>query len=127
MFMIQSLQGVLLSSENTTKLADFYKDVVGLKTTAEYEMGEDGVMGYAFEEVQLFINPHDKVKGKNKNPERLMLNFEVTDCEKEFNRLKKKGVKVIQEIYHIEGYGLVCTFEDVDGNYFQFVQIRAAN
>lgn len=125
--MIKRLEAVLLSSEDSTKLAKFYREVVGFNQTMEFEMGENGELGYAFEDVQLYINPHSQVHGKNKNPERYMLNFEVEDIEEEVNRLKKHKVKVIANTYHIEGYGLIATFEDVDGNYFQLVQVRPAS
>lgn len=124
--MIRSFEGVLLSSENAKTLAEFYRDVVGLKIKQEFE-GVDGVMGFEIDTKSgsnLFINAHDKVKGKNKEPERLIINLEVDDIEKEANRLKEQKVKLIADIYHIEGYGLITTFEDIDGNYFQFVQIR---
>ncbi|OIP57989.1 MAG: hypothetical protein CO136_01980 [Candidatus Levybacteria bacterium CG_4_9_14_3_um_filter_36_7] len=121
--MIKKLDGVLLSSENTTKLVKFYREIVGLKQGMEFEM-EDGKKVYSFDDVQLFINPHSEVSGKNKNPERFMLNFEVDDIEKEVEKVKKAGAKQTQDIYHIEGYGLVSTFEDVDGNFFQLVQVK---
>jgi predicted enzyme related to lactoylglutathione lyase len=54
-----------------------------------------------------------------------MINLEVDDIEGEVARLKKKKVKVIAGIYHIQDYGYIATFEDPDGNYFQFVQVRA--
>ena len=53
-----------------------------------------------------------------------MINLEVDDIEKEVERLKKAKVKLIQDIYHIEDYGKIATFEDIDGNYFQLVQVR---
>lgn len=55
----------------------------------------------------------------------LIVNLEVDDIEKEVKRVEEKGAKKKQDIYHIEGYGLIATFEDIDGNFFQFVQIRA--
>lgn len=122
--MVKKLEGLMLSSENTTKLADFYREVVGLTQTMEFEMGEKGELGYAFEDVQLYINPHSEVHGKNKTPQRLIINFEVDDIEDEVEKLKDKGAKMVQEIYHVEGYGLISTFEDVDGNFFQLVQVR---
>lgn len=125
--MIRKLDGVLLSSANPKKLAKFYREVVGLKQSGEYEMGEDGESVFEFADAMLYINPHTAVKGKNKNPERFMMNFEVDDIEKEAPKLKKKGAKVVQDIYHIEGYGLIATFADVDGNYFQLVQVKASN
>lgn len=122
--MIRKLDGVLLSTSNSKKLADFYKDVVGIKCTAEWEMGEKAEVGYEFASVSLYINPHSGIKGKAKDPSRFMLNLEVDDIEKEVKRLKKAKVKVKQDIYHMEGYGLIATLIDVDGNYFQLVQVR---
>ncbi len=123
--MIKKLDGILLSSANSKKLADFYKKVVGLKCTGEWEVGEKGEAGFEFAGVKMFINQHSGVKGKSKDPARYMLNFEVDDIEKEVARLKKAKARVIADTYHIEGYGLIATFQDVDGNYFQFVQVKA--
>jgi predicted enzyme related to lactoylglutathione lyase len=126
--MIKGLEGIGLFSENAKKLADFYKEKVGLKIKSEGEMGENNEGFYEMEVGDgpgFFIMDHSKVKGKNKNPEMIIFNLEVDDIEKEFERVKKAGVKVVAEVYHVEEYGLIATFEDVDGNYFQFVQIRA--
>ena len=128
--MIKGIEGILLGSTNATKLAKFYREVVGLKQTMEFEMGEKNEKGFAFEFGSgsgLYINDHSKVKGKNKNPERLILNFEVGDIEKEVKRLKKEKVRVKQDIYHLEGYGYIATFVDPDGNFFQLVQVKASN
>lgn len=123
------MEAVLLGSQNATKLAKFYRETVGLKQTMEFEMGEKGEKGFAFEMkgASLYINDHSGVKGENKNPERLIINLEVDDIEKETKRLKSAKVKVKQDVYHIEGYGFVATFVDPDGNFFQFVQVRASN
>ena len=56
-----------------------------------------------------------------------MFNLEVDDIEKEVKRLKHARAKLVQDIYHIEDYGKIATFEDVDGNYFQLVQVRELN
>lgn len=127
--MIKGIESILIGSENATKLAKFYREIVGFAQTGEFEMGENNEMCYMFENggVSLAIMDHSEVKGKNKNPERLIINFEVADIEKEVDRLKMAKVTQKQEIYHIEGYGYVSTFIDVDGNFFQLVQVRAAN
>lgn len=124
--MIKSLDGVLLSSEDSTKLADFYKEKVGLKCTMEFEMGENNEKGFAFEDVKLYINQHSEVHGTNNQPQRFILNLETDDIEKEVEKLDNAEVKKVKDAYHVEGYGLVATFEDVDGNYFQVVQVKAA-
>ncbi len=125
--MIKGIDAILIASENPKVLADFYKDKVGLQFEDEFEYGEEGKSGFMFKvgSTGLTILPHDEVKGKNTNPARIMLNIEVDDIETEVKRLKDAGVKVVAEVYHVEGYGYIATFEDVDGNYFQLVQVRA--
>lgn len=125
--MIKGLESVTLFSENAKKLAEFYRNTVGLKVKTEFEMG-DNQTGFEFEIAEgsgFNIIDHSDIKGKAKDPKRCLLNFEVDDIEKEFDRLKKAIVKVIAETYHVEEYGYIATFEDPDGNYFQLVQVRA--
>ncbi len=55
----------------------------------------------------------------------MWLNFEVDNIEKSTEETKNNGVKVLKDTYHIEGYGYLTTFEDLDGNAFSLVQVRA--
>ena len=125
--MIRALEAVLLSSDDAANLAKFYREVVGLKQSAEMEIGDKGEKGYDFDikGTGLYILDHSGIKGKNPQGARVMFNLEVDDIEKEVARLDSANVKKVQDTYHIEDYGLIATFEDVDGNYFQFVQVRA--
>ena len=123
--MIRGMEGILIGSPSAKKLSDFYKNKVGLKLTFEAVMGEnDEIYSFEMKGCNLYINDHSEVKGKNKNPQRLIFNLEVDNIEKEVKRLDKAHVKKIKDIYHIEEYGKVATFEDTDGNYFQLVQTR---
>lgn len=124
--MIRGLEAVMLSSENAKALAEFYRDKVGLEIEEEFE-GENEEAGFNMKVsgTGFYINSHHKVKGKSAQPERIILNLEVDDIEKEAPRLKEAGINCVQETYHVEGYGLIATFEDLDGNYFQLVQVRA--
>ena len=124
--MVKGIEGILLSSENAKALAEFYEGKVGIKIKEEYEMGE-GESTFEMDAGQdgsFYINSHSEVKGKNNQPQRFMINFEVADIDQSIEEVGGKGVKVIAEKYHIEGYGYVATFEDLDGNYFQLVQVR---
>jgi len=127
--MIRGIESILLFSENAKKLAAFYREKVGLKVTFEAVMGENDEECYVFGLTKggpaLNIMDHSDVKGKNKDPKRYIVNLEVDDIKREVARLKKSGVKLVRDTYHIEDYGYVATFEDVDGNYFQLVQVRA--
>ncbi len=124
--MIKGIEGILIGSQSAKKLADFYKNKVGLKVTFEAVMGDDNEEAYLFEMkgAGLYITDHSQVKGKNTNPNRVIFNLNVDNIEKEVKRLDKEKVKKIKDIYHIEGYGKIATFEDVDGNYFQLVQTK---
>lgn len=126
--MIREIESILLFSENAKKLAKFYRETVGLKQTLEAELGENNEELFGFEIGKgpgLSIMDHSKVKGTNKNPERMIFNLEVDDIKKEAKRLSGVKVKKIQDIYHVEGYGYIATFADVDDNFFQLVQVKA--
>ncbi len=125
--MIKGLESLKLYSESAKDLANFYKDKVGLKIVFEGEMGDEGEEIYQLEVgtgSEFYIGDHSKVKGKNSQPERIVFNLEVEKIDDAVEKLDEAGVKKIQDTYHIEGYGYVATFEDLDGNYFQLVQIR---
>lgn len=125
--MIKKLEGVLLSSPSAKKLAEFYRGTVGLKQVSEAVFGENDEEFYEFDlgGVGLYIADHSEVKGKNPNPQRQIINLEVDDIEKEVARLKKAKVKVVADVYHVQDYGYIATFADLDGNYFQLVKTKA--
>ncbi len=125
--MIKGIEAVLIGSGNAKALAEFYSEKVGVEIGEEYEMGEDSSV---FEmkvgdKSAFYINSHSEVKGKATEPQRIIVNFEVDDIDEAVGNLDKAGVKKIQDKYHMEGYGYVATFEDLDGNYFQLVQVKA--
>ncbi len=122
--MIKGVEGILIGSQNAAKLAKFYKEKVGLKVTFEAVMGDKDEEVYEFGfkgRVGFVILDHSKVKGKNKGPSRIIFNLKVDDIKKEVARLKKAKVKPVQDIYHVQDYGYIATFADIDGNYFQLV------
>lgn len=125
--MIKGIEAILISSENAQNLADFYKNKVGLELISENEIGDNGEKAFELkvgEGCGLYVMDHSEVKGKNTQAPRIMFNLEVSHIEDEVEKLKKTGVKLIQDIYHVEEYGQIATFEDIDGNYFQLVQVR---
>ena len=66
------------------------------------------------------IGEHSEVKGVAKEPQRVLFNFETDEVEEEFERLRDLGAEVIKEPYEMGG-GLIATFADPDGNYFQLM------
>lgn len=111
-----TFNSLLIFSENPKKLAEFYAKV--FKVKAE-DWGDSDWFGFNVGGGQIGIGPHDKVKGKNKNPERIMFNLTTEDVKDEFERIKELGVKVVAEPYQPMDNMWIATFEDIDGNYFQ--------
>lgn len=112
---------ILIGSENPNALAEFYAKVFNKKpewTDSHYTGFDCG--GFFFT-----IGPHDKVHGKAKEPERLILGFQVKgkELQTEFDRIKGVGAKVVAEPYDPMGGNKpsIATFEDADGNYFQLM------
>lgn len=112
-----NFSSLLLFSEKPEDLAEFYKKI--LISDPVWDGG--GYYGFMIGKSMLIIGPHDKVAGKNKNPERMMFNLEIDDVQKEFRRIKKLGAKVIQEPYNPDESSemTIATFADPDDNYFQ--------
>ncbi len=113
-----NFNSILLSSQNPKELAAFYQKVF----QKDPDMDENGYVGFLVGKGFFSIGPHDKVKGKNQNPERIIFNFETKEVKEEFNRIKDLGGKVIAEPYQMgEGQFWIATFADPDGNYFQLM------
>ena len=53
-----------------------------------------------------------------------MINFAVDDIYKWYNNLLSLNIKIIEAPYSEEWGGYICTFEDIDENIIQFIQIN---
>jgi predicted enzyme related to lactoylglutathione lyase len=114
-----NLNNIMLGSEDSTRLADFYSKVLGA-AKSDWSDEDNGWFGFRVGDGSLAIGPHSEVKGKNPQPGRIMLNFATADVNGEFERIKALGAEVVAEPYEPGGGGMVmCTFADPDGNYFQ--------
>jgi predicted enzyme related to lactoylglutathione lyase len=112
------LSSILVFSEGPKKLAEFYEKV--LQKAADFE--DEGYYGFSAGSTFLMLGPHQKVKGRSPNPERLIFNFETDDVKGEFARIRDLGAEVVAEPYQMEGSnGWIATFADPDGNYFQLM------
>lgn len=110
---------ILVFSGNPKKLADFYKKVF----RKDPDWSEGGYYGFMVGRGFITIGPHEKIRGKNANPERIMFNFETKDVKREFDRIRKLGAGVIAEPYNPEEEpGMkIATFTDPDNNIFQLM------
>lgn len=111
-----NLSSLLISSEQPEKLREFYEKVFDKKP----DMDEGGYFGWLVGKAFISFGPHDKVKGKSNNPERIIFNFETNEVKEEFERIKNLGAEVISEPYEM-GEAWIATLSDPDGNYFQLM------
>ena len=116
--MALNLNSIMLGSEDSKQLADFYSKVLG-PPNPQWSDEANGWFGFQAGHGGLAIGPHSEVSGKNQHPGRIMVNFETSDVKAEFERIKGEGAQVIAEPYSPGGGMLMCTFADPDGNYFQ--------
>lgn len=116
--MALNLNNIMMGSEDSRKLGDFYREVLGA-ANPEWSDEASGWFGFPAGDGSLVVGPHSEVQGKNPQPGRVMLNFSTPDVKAEFERIKALGAEVVAEPYEAGPGMLMCTFADPDGNYFQ--------
>ena len=109
-----ALSSIMIGSENPDLLAAFYTKVLG-----KPDWAENGWYGWDLGGTYLHIGKHSEVKGKSREPQRILVNFETKQVKRQFAKARDLGATVIKEPYEMEG-GWVATLADPDGNYFQF-------
>ena len=113
-----NFNSILIGSEDPRRLADYYTKLFG-KPTWE----DQGYFGWQFGDSGIAFGAHDQVKGKNKEPGRVIWNLESPDVKSAFETLRKAGATVVKEPYKMgeDDPGWIATFSDPDNNYFQLM------
>lgn len=117
---------VLIFSQDAARLAEFYKNQIGLKPSFS------GVIGKNNEEIFIFESEKNGVlyivdsARHLKRPVNVIFTIDVENVKYETRKLEAQMVKKIQDIVRVENGGSVSLFKDVDGNYFQLVEYQKA-
>jgi predicted enzyme related to lactoylglutathione lyase len=112
-----NLNSIMVGTMQPKVLAKFYREVFEKAP----EMEEGGWSGWKVGQVFFSVGEHSEMKGKTKDPGRVMFNFETKEVKEEFERIKKiSGVVVVKEPYEMGG-GWIATIADPDGNFFQLM------
>lgn len=120
--MFTHFSDVIMWSGNYKKLAKWYQEKLGLKKIGEVNHPEDMCIGFRIGDVELWVGYHDKVKGKNKDKYRIMLNLAVESVTVSYQSLSKKGVKFIVKPFKAPTFDkYFATFQDLDGNILQLI------
>lgn len=113
-----NLNSIMIGTKRTQELGAFYEKVIG--RPADMSDQAAGFYGWQVGSANFSVMEHSEMGGDAKDPARVMFNFETTEVQAEFERIKGAGATVIREPYEIGG-GWVATLADPDGNYFQLV------
>lgn len=120
--MFKSITAVLFWSEDYQKLADWYREKFGFKVIEELDHPDDTGIALAIGDSYFWIGKHSEVKGKNKDPFRIMINIKVDSVEKAYKMLKAKGVEFLAEPFKAPTFDLYfATLKDLDGNILQLI------
>ena len=114
-----NLNSVMIGTKQPKVLADFYEGVFG--RPADMADSENGFHGWQVGSANFSVLEHSEMGGNTKDPGRVMFNFETSEVQEEFDRIKAvPGVGIIREPYEMGG-GWIATLADPEGNYFQLV------
>lgn len=114
-----NITSIMLGTDSPKQLGEFYAKVFGKDADM---VDEGGMYGWQMGTLNFSIGLHSEVKGKSKQPERVIFNLETEDVQGEFDRIKEFAT-VIKEPYTMEGWENfpIATLADPDGNYFQLM------
>ena len=112
------LNSVMIGTKQFDALSTFYEKVIG--KPPDMAERENGFVGWQVGNGYVGVLEHSEMGGKTKDPGRVMLNFETSQVQEEFERIKGFGGAVIREPYKM-GEGWIATLADPDGNYFQLM------
>lgn len=117
-----NLVSLYLCTDRPQELAAFYQQVL----QQDPAFSSDEIVLFMLGEVRLEIMKHSEVSGPNRQPQRSFFDLGVKDARAEFRRIVGLGAAVIQEPYDFADDQVsltLATLADIDGNYFQLVQM----
>lgn len=119
---IEFLSAVLLVSKNPERLANFYKDVVGLPLEDEDHGESEKHYGCELGDLHFAIHPLSNFEGTGYGTGSVKLAFTVFDMESFVEKVKSKGIQLAYEPKDT-GFAVMTALTDPDGNYIEFTQL----
>lgn len=127
--MIEKLANVVLVVRDQTKALDFYTNVLGFEKRTDISppwgvrwvtvapKGQD--VEISLFQAGKYPDPSLGELQPGKGPQ---WTFQTTDCKRDFEELKARGVKFDQSKPDENPWGIQATFADPDGNKFALLQ-----
>jgi predicted enzyme related to lactoylglutathione lyase len=117
-----SVSSMLLSSTDPARLQRWYAEGLDPSDNADIEAYRILKFGGFY----LMIDTRADVGGKNPEPGRMIINFDVPDARAVVARLNELGTTWLAELEDRDG-SLFATAIDPDGNYVQIIELSAAH
>jgi len=110
---------VVIGVSNMKKMVDFYTKTLGFKLASQDEDWSE------IETPDVYIGMYQKEKGeKNYGAGNSSISYGVKSIKDTMSSLKEKGVRFGKVEEEYEGYMLITTFEDPEGNEISLVEKR---
>lgn len=119
---IEFLSAVLLVSKNPEKLAEFYRDVVGLPLEEEQHGETEKHYGCELGDLHFAIHPISNFEETALGTGSVKLAFTIFDMEAFVEKIESKGYKLAYEPKDT-GFATMTALTDPDGNYIEFTQL----
>ena len=122
---IEFFSAVLIVSENPARLAEFYRDVVGVPLQDEAHGTSRPHFGCNLGDLHFAIHPIETFPDRRHGVGAVKLALSVFDIKALVERLESKGIKPLYPV-HDTGFFLSTAINDPDGNYIEFTQMSDA-
>ena len=119
---VKSICGVILVSDNPEALADFYTTALGLGFEPEEHGGLKEHYGVDIGEVHFGIHPPENLVMSQVGNSATSIAFNVDSIEAALINLDQLGAEQVVAP-HDEGFGMVATYKDPEGNQFEIVEL----
>lgn len=119
---IEFLSAVLIVSENPARLAEFYRDVVGVPLKDETHGTSLPHYGCNLGDTHFAIHPLQTFPDRRHGVGAIKLALSVFDLNAVVARMKSRGVKLLYPP-HDTGFFISTAINDPDGNYLEFTQM----
>jgi catechol 2,3-dioxygenase-like lactoylglutathione lyase family enzyme len=116
---ITGIASLIIETEDLAPMLRFYRDVLGLPTRSE----RDDHFSFEWGDFRLLVSLHSDIRGRSRDPLRIMLNFTVDDIHAAFERLRAAGIEFSRPPEQEEWGGWIATLHDPDGNTLQLFQL----
>jgi predicted enzyme related to lactoylglutathione lyase len=119
---VKSICGVILVSNSAEALANFYSEALQLEFVREDHGGLSPHWGCDIGKMHLGIHPPENFKRSSATAASTVIAYDV-DCLAECQtRIENLGGKCVTPP-HDEGFGMVASFLDPQGNQFEIVEL----